>query len=293
MCQVWLSVTKKPPLQPFRSLELKQQEVTKPAIDKDFAAKWKSALSEMRNEGMSFKNVHEHMTDFSYLNSLISNGQTQRSSSNETRLSPENPEDSPVLSREVALPRPTMANRQSDAPEHLPPFTTERVLQLIVKGLNLQLCDLSANTTWQEIGLDSLLAFDVIAQLRAERLQIPATIFSDFPTISGLKESFVDGSSLSSSTSKSPTISTPSHVPANNSLMHTAISKMVIELIAEEAGLQVSEITSATSLADIGFDSLMAVPIVCRLQEQGLNVSVKEFLRSNTIQGLLAHLEGL
>jgi acyl carrier protein len=80
---------------------------------------------------------------------------------------------------------------------------------------------------------------------------------------------------------------TSSDIPASPS----GIVAQALELIAKEAGLEVSDLRGDVGFADLGVDSLMSLVIAEKFQELGVKVGGSLFLDYPTIGDLTNWLE--
>ncbi|KAI9871792.1 MAG: hypothetical protein M1823_008343, partial [Watsoniomyces obsoletus] len=144
--------------------------------------------------------------------------------------------------------------------------------------------ELVEEAAFENLGVDSLLSLTISARFREELdMDIPSSLFTDCPTVGELKKHFaqfdggavvVDDDDSSDTTDEPSDASTPynaiASTPASSAPSVTGndidikVSTEVVEgeasvarqLVAEEMGVDVSEITDDLDLTDIGMDSL-------------------------------------
>ena len=85
-------------------------------------------------------------------------------------------------------------------------------------------------------------------------------------------------------------ISAPENV-TNTKHVPTPVSKHALSVIADEAGIDVKDLSPTTKFEDIGMDSLLSITIILRLEDEGLQVAESIFRNYPTVQELEAFLE--
>ncbi|CAO2656358.1 Nn.00g051610.m01.CDS01 [Neocucurbitaria sp. VM-36] len=187
---------------------------------------------------------------------------------------------------------------------------TAKVMKIIAEETDVDMSELVEEAAFENLGVDSLLSLTISARFREElELDIPSSLFTDCATVGELKAHFAqydggvtvvedDGSSdttdepSDSSTPYEPaTASTPaSSAPsiADNDIEVKVTSEIVEgeasiarKLVAEEMGVDVSEITDDLDLTDIGMDSLMSLTILGSMREQTGRDLPADFLTVN------------
>ncbi|KAF1843948.1 polyketide synthase PksA [Cucurbitaria berberidis CBS 394.84] len=187
---------------------------------------------------------------------------------------------------------------------------TAKVMKIIAEETDVDMSELVEDAAFENLGVDSLLSLTISARFREElELEIPSSLFTDCATVGELKKHFAqynggvtivddDGSSdttdepSDSSTPYGPaTTSTPlSSAPsiADNDI-EVKVSSEIVEgeisiarkLVADEMGVDVSEITDDLDLTDIGMDSLMSLTILGSMREQTGRDLPADFLTVN------------
>jgi iterative type I PKS product template protein len=179
---------------------------------------------------------------------------------------------------------------------------TNRVMKIIAEETDVDMSELVDEAAFENLGVDSLMSLTISAKFREDlNLEISSTLFTDYPTVGEMKRFFsqYDGaaplvesedSDMSDAASDLPTpydddVSTPASsapstapsvsgkepldVPAPAAPAATSGgSSLARRIVAEEMGVDVSEITDKIDLAEIGMDSLMSLTILGSLREQ-------------------------
>ncbi|KAL2145509.1 hypothetical protein VTI28DRAFT_7145 [Corynascus sepedonium] len=183
-----------------------------------------------------------------------------------------------------------------------------RALAIIAEESGLAVTDLEAEgTNFSDVGIDSLLGLTISARFK-EELDLDLdfnALFYEYPTIGHLK-SFLSGDSASGhefSSNSSDTDSQPGDTSSyNNSSAATGVTtpdarvdfQHALEIISEESGVDVKDLTDDTAFADAGIDSLLSLVITSRFRDElELDISHESlFLECPTVQELRKLLGG-
>ena len=203
MCHVWHSITKEAPTQPFRLIE-GNYPAKVAAMTSQATNSLEDAFKQIRIERMSFKNMQIHLTELSTLQSIFESNTKKINRSNrisvadqdewyQSTITFECPSQlilSPANSSSYIsmLPHKMINNYQQ-----VPLSVSKHVLSLIGDEVGLKVSELDSTTRFEDIGLDSLLSLSIVAQLREAGLDLPSSIFWEFPTVQEL-EAFLDRS---------------------------------------------------------------------------------------------------
>ena len=202
-CGVWRSITTEAPPRPFRPLGGKCAEQETVATMGSGLRKCDDPFKQLRIERTAFKNMQIHMMDLTAVLGMFSNGQVETKSDcqisawseqdwNRSSISfdytSELP-DSPSPSTNNLLHKVT--HKIYNHYQHIPGWSSKRVFTLIADQLGINVSELSSTSRFEDMGLDSLLSLSVVAQLRHAGLDLPTSIFWDFPTVQEL-EAFLD-----------------------------------------------------------------------------------------------------
>jgi thioester reductase-like protein/acyl carrier protein len=181
-----------------------------------------------------------------------------------------------------------------------------RALAIIAEESGLALNDLTDNTVFADVGVDSLLGLTISARFK-EELDIELdfnALFYEHPTVADLKAAF--GSSSASTTGSSTpqwADTNPSTVTVtgkttpdtdDRSLLSQQGFYRALEIVSEESGLAIGELTDDMNFADAGVDSLLSLVVVSRLRDE-LELDIQHetlFLDCPTIADLKRLLVG-
>lgn len=206
--------------------------------------------------------------------------------------------------------RPPAAAKQISKPAALSPAKPSnnsivpRVVAIISEEAGINSSELSPNDEFGDYGIDSLLSLTICGRLQEELgLSVPSSLFADYPTMKDLTN-FFQGSeqplSPAESTVDDQDIRTPEHdtdleaTSSDYETRATSVSEQndLIEIIratiAEETGVAITDVTSSTSFAELGVDSLLGLTITGKLSEE-LQVDVPSTLL--TENGTLDEIE--
>jgi len=156
-----------------------------------------------------------------------------------------------------------------------------QALSIIAEESGFVLSDLTDNTVFGEVGIDSLLSLTISARFK-EELDIDLdfnALFYECPTVCDLKAFLGDpGASATgmSSPSSSDTTTTPRSsstgktTPATDEdfLALTVDFQRVLQIVSQESGITTDDLTDDTNFADSGVDSLLSLVIVSRLRDE-------------------------
>lgn len=164
---------------------------------------------------------------------------------------------------------------------------TSRALAIIATEIGIQVDELTDNTDFASMGVDSLLSLAITGRFREElEIQAQSSLFIDYASVGAMKQflsqfnvaeirDLLDDESAGNSTpsldsyaessqdesSSAPT--SPSSPAESDSL-----STLLRETISDEMGVDVDEIVAATDLTSLGMDSLMSLSILGVLREK-------------------------
>ncbi|KAH8585531.1 hypothetical protein B0O99DRAFT_154018 [Bisporella sp. PMI_857] len=152
-----------------------------------------------------------------------------------------------------------------------------QALSIIAEESGLALTDLMDNTAFGDVGVDSLLGLVISARFKEEldmELDFNA-LFDEYPTVSDLKTFLGEPSGISSPSSSDLTFSTrPSGTgittPATDEDPHSlkVDFQLALQIISEESGVAIEELTDDSNFADSGVDSLLWLVIVSRFRDE-------------------------
>jgi thioester reductase-like protein/acyl carrier protein len=178
-------------------------------------------------------------------------------------------------------------------------------LYIIAEESGLAVGDLSDDTNFGDVGVDSLLGLTISARFK-EELNIDLdfnALFYDHPTVGDLKVALSESASTTGQstpswdTSNPPTATITGRTTPNTD-DHSSRSEKdfhrALQVISEESGLALDELTDDTSFADAGVDSLLSLVVVSRLRDE-LKLDIQHeslFLECPTVADLRHLLAG-
>lgn len=170
---------------------------------------------------------------------------------------------------------------------------TSRVMKIIAEETDVDMSELVDEAAFENLGVDSLMSLTISAKFREDLdLEISSTLFTDYPTVGEMKKFFsqYDGgaplvddgedSDVSDEPSGLPTpyddgaaSTPPSSAP---SVSGKEVVTEVVEgepslarkIVAQEMGVDISEITDQADLSEMGMDSLMSLTILGAFREE-------------------------
>ncbi|PSN62604.1 polyketide synthase [Corynespora cassiicola Philippines] len=173
---------------------------------------------------------------------------------------------------------------------------TSRVMKIIAEETDVDMSELVDEAAFENLGVDSLMSLTISAKFREDLdLEISSTLFTDYPTVGEMKKFFsqydggaplVEDDDESDTTEEPSDLSTPfEHAAASTppssapsvsgkdkspAAQETAEGEVSLarRIVAEEMGVDVSEITDKLDLSEMGMDSLMSLTILGALREQ-------------------------
>lgn len=199
--------------------------------------------------------------------------------------------------------------KAAKAPKQPANSITSRVMKIIAEETDVDASELVDEAAFENLGVDSLMSLTISAKFREDlEIEISPTLFTDYPTVGEMKKFFsqYDGGAMlaeddagSDTTEESSDLSTPyeagiastpaSSAPSESGEVKITESFAVVDgeaslarrIVAEEMGVDVSEITDKLDLSEMGMDSLMSLTILGRLREE-TNIDLpSEFLTTN------------
>jgi acyl carrier protein len=215
---------------------------------------------------------------------------------------------------------------QPQAKDELNRKMSEKVLpaiQIISEESGVAIEELTDECTLMEIGVDSLLSMVIASRFREELdldLDSEFLIFVDLPTVKHLKD-FLDPPSASATGTDRIVASSyvehkiTSHVEATTQIADRAADVQIptattylqtpsaaeeliasaLQVISQESGIAIFELTDDCSFTDIGVDSLLSMVVASRFREElglDLDLELSIFLDLPTIKDLKQFLTG-
>nr|UXX20005.1 polyketide synthase [Lophiotrema sp.] len=202
-------------------------------------------------------------------------------------------------------------------PKQVGSSITSRVMKIVAEEIDIDMSELVEEAAFENLGVDSLLSLTISAKLREELdLEISSSLFTDYPTVGELKKFFnqydggaplVEDDDDGSDTTEEPSdLATPYEHAAASTPPSSAPSvsgkeddmkptteaaegepSLARKIVAEEMGVDVSEITDKLDLSEMGMDSLMSLTILGALREQtGIDLPSTFLVTNVTIEDI-------
>ena len=178
-----------------------------------------------------------------------------------------------------------------------------QALSIIAEESGIAFTDLTNDTNFSDVGIDSLLGISISARFK-EELDVDFdfnALFFECPTVGDLKaylgqsELSATGTSSTSSSSDKASISrssvTGTTTPnSDESFIAPRVDfQSALRIISEESGLAMEDLTNDTNFLDSGIDSLLSLVIVSRLRDElELNIQHESLLVECTNVGDLS-----
>ncbi|KAK4235627.1 ketoacyl-synt-domain-containing protein [Achaetomium macrosporum] len=197
------------------------------------------------------------------------------------------------------------------APEQVDSRKLALALSIIAEESGLATSDLTDNTVFADVGIDSLLGLTISARFKEELdadLDFNA-LFFEYPTVADLKR-FLGFDSLAttpvpkvpssaatpdaSATPRSSATGTTTPLTEEPSQSPKVDFKRALQIVSEESGVAIEDLTDDTSFADAGVDSLLSLIIVSRFRDE-LELDIQHeslFLECPTVADLRQSLLG-
>lgn len=161
--------------------------------------------------------------------------------------------------------------------------TFSDVLATIATEVGVDITELTDDAKVSDLGVDSLLTIGILEKLRDQTdLALPSSLFVTSPTIADLKSYFQvklaatpsvavddEDSEVDSSSRSTPQISTAATSALSTPEAEVPDEATVLQsIIAHEVGIDLTEISPDTTLAEIGVDSLLTISILDAFKTQ-------------------------
>ncbi|KAI9795935.1 MAG: Type I Iterative PKS [Piccolia ochrophora] len=192
------------------------------------------------------------------------------------------------------------------------PSIADRVREIIAAEVGIAPEEMSEHSQFSELGIDSLLSLTIIGRLREEfDLPFSSSLFLECATFGALrknlrqygadnltalqpsKASFTQAILTEEVASTTPELTAStgrgsiSEIESSEASNALEITNVVKTTIADEMGLSVGEISTATHLGSLGMDSLMSLTIIGALREKtGMDIPASLLADDPSIQDL-------
>lgn len=162
--------------------------------------------------------------------------------------------------------------------------SSDAVLAIISAESGVPIRELTDAQHLDDLGVDSLLSLLIVSRVREELgIELGNSFFMEFSNVGALR-SHIEGLAL------------PSRVDHPDTIIDAALPQVgsiwssVLEIVSQEAGVPMEELSDGASLADLGLDSLLSLVITSRLQDElDINLGhVSLFVECDTVGDLRA-----
>ncbi len=190
----------------------------------------------------------------------------------------------------------TMIQKVVALPEAIPmvssrPNLATRALEIVAEEIGLSASELEPSSDFVELGVDSLLSLTASSRLREElELDVPSSLFADYPTIKDLTAFLRQGEDIVASTRTASTSPTPETETESDGYQTDQTDPSDLDdinvmasfrcILAEEIGIPVNELKGSSEFAELGLDSLLSLTVLARLREE-LNLELSSSLLSD------------
>lgn len=179
--------------------------------------------------------------------------------------------------------------------------------KIISEESGIAMADLTDDRAFADIGIDSLLSMVIASRFREELgldLDVEFSPFADLPTVKHMRE-FLDPPELvpaETCDSEANHVVATGHVEdkvaiqTGNATETSDIFALAIQIIAEESGIAVPDLTDDRTFAEIGIDSLLSMVITSRFREElglDLDLEFSIFVDLPTVKHLRQFIVGL
>lgn len=192
--------------------------------------------------------------------------------------------------------------------------TIDKALAIIAEESGLAPDQLTSDTNFNDVGIDSLLGLTIQARFKQEAdIDLDTTaLFYDYPTVADLKAALggtnmessggvnMETSSSTASASELSDRSTMDNTPLTSVGTTPALGSpsqkvdfnRALQIVSEESGIAMEDLTDDMNFTDSGVDSLLSLVIVSRLRDElDLNIEQESlFVECQTVGGLRSML---
>ncbi|KAI9689658.1 MAG: Type I Iterative PKS [Bogoriella megaspora] len=248
--------------------------------------------------GVALQGVPKRLMQF-IVNSANKRSSAQASGTKASSAAPSSAPKSNLAVNAVVTKKTTTQSKVAQQPLETSAVTT--AMEMISQESGIEMGELTDDSRFDDIGIDSLLSLVVSSRIRDELgIELESSVFFEVSTIGSFK-TYLRG--LSGQTQEITTVNEVVEeeiVPISNAPLSIdtqgmeGVWKSVLDIIAEESGIVVSELTGDTSFADVGVDSLLSLVICSRIRDE-LELDIADrslFLDFPTIETLRNHLIG-
>ncbi|KAI9694041.1 MAG: Type I Iterative PKS [Bathelium mastoideum] len=207
----------------------------------------------------------------------------------------------PSTSEGRAVVKTKTVQKSTVAQQPLESSAVNTAMQIISEESGIATNELTDESRFDDIGVDSLLGLMVSSRIRDElAIDFESSIFLQLSTIGSFK-TFLRG--LSGQTEESTTVIekvTEEVMPVETDTLKVEMNESqtnwtdALAIIAEESQIEPADLTDNICFSDIGVDSLLSLVICSRMRDElDLDISDKSlFMEFTTIKGLKDYITG-
>lgn len=181
----------------------------------------------------------------------------------------------------------------------------EELFELLSKVTDVPRGELKDSTTLEDIGIDSLMATEVLNDIRAIfGISIDLSSFLFFPSLGDLtlhvnEKLGINGANEETEIANSPSPHTTAHaaIPGTSPVITPELQasmgkrKELFQVLSDVTDFPLEDLTDNTTLEDIGVDSLMATEVLNELQSNfGITIDLSTFLFFPSLRDLVTHI---
>ncbi|KAL9126698.1 MAG: hypothetical protein Q9217_004295 [Psora testacea] len=183
------------------------------------------------------------------------------------------------------------------------PNIIDRAVSILADEIGVPVSELSNETEFNDMGVDSLLSLTISGKFREELdVEVESSIFAEYPSVGDLKLYFSKNHTAAPSVAPSSPAETPDTSPGSDAEEVESMTSVEEEedgpvdeamttirmILAEEIGVSVAEIQDDTDLGELGMDSLMALTVTGHLREEMPDMELPGdfFSENNTLNAI-------
>lgn len=179
------------------------------------------------------------------------------------------------------------------------------LLEVVAARIGIGSDEMHPTTTFAEMGVDSPMSIAILSDFKKKAsVELPAAFFSNFPTVSDVREEL--GSPLMSrqsrvtrpvrhraTTCSSKHSARNSRVPPDRKSETPKQSEHLLRIVATELGIDQAELAPSTDFASAGVDSLLSIRILSTFKkETGIELPAAFFNSNSTVAEVREELDG-
>lgn len=175
-----------------------------------------------------------------------------------------------------------------------------KVKAIICEEAGLEATELGEDVDLADVGIDSILTISILNKLRdLTSADLPSSLFSHHPTIRDLRSFFKESTNPAPSTEskvlrENITLAEPIPITSSPSVPQVVdeIIAQILNCIAEQAGLDITDLSDSADFGDLGIDSILTISILVEIRTlTGLDLPSSLFTTHPTVSSLLTFLE--